>query len=401
MIGFHGNKHNEHQLITVDWEVATDELHLIMKSAELDKERKSKLQMKALDSDGDMSTKEVADISTKEEADRSTKEVADMFTKEEADMSTEEESDLLSEDKFYSIEGSSSEELALNQLEKDVAIEDPSSDADIPAIRCNQGAAIPLQAFDLTNPLSSIGNVNQITSKKDLKKALQRLIDAFTEFIYVACVTFSLLLLVTSSKIPDYWNRCWEPLLAPGKTRIKWTCQCGTMLWDDFEELWPGASETLQRDLDSYKRASVSKPHRKTNQAAECNSPQIPPSLFASASNWGSTIVTFFSRSLTLVSSTFFWINPSTSRGSAAGATASAASPISPPTVDEENFLLLCSSKPNDTLRLSQLYVGNINDDVGLFRRLNEVYTDNRGGLTRFVSLWKIKSINFRKVFVQ
>lgn len=357
------NNLNKHQPITVDWQVAANSM--IMKS------RKPKLQMKPLDSDGDMSTKEGADISTEEE------------------------------DGFDPIKDASSEELALDQLEKDIAIEEPSSDAGLPAIGFDRGAIMPLQEFDLTNPLSRIVNVNQVTSTKDLKKALQKLIDAFAEFLYVACITFSLQLLATSSKIPDCWNQFWEPPLASGKIRIRWTCQCGKMLWDDFEELWPGASETLQRDLDSYKRASVSKPHCSINQAADVNSPQIPPSVFASASNWGFRFVTFFPRTLALFSSTLFEINPKSSGGSVAGATASAASPISPTTVDEENFLLLCSSKPNDTLRLSQLYVGNINDDVGLFRRLNEVYTNNRGRLTRVFSLRKINSINFRKVFVQ
>lgn len=280
----------------------------------------------------------------------------------------------------------------MNQFDKDVAIEEPSAGEGILANELTE-AIIPMQDFDLTNQLSSIEHMNQriLRLMTDFEDICKRRYNSITKFLREASTAFILGPLLTSSNVSDYWNRFWEPSLVSGKTRIRWTCQCGKMLWDDFEELRPGAAENLRRDLDSFKGASLGKPHGLTPQAAGSNSPQIPPPVYAPASNLVSTVPAS-------VLGTSSGSNPGTSSGSTAGATMSAASPGSTPTVEKGNFLLLCSSKPNDTLRLSQLDLGNINDDVRLFRRLNEVYTENRGEWTRFFSLRKIKAINFRKV---
>ena len=296
--------------------------------------------------------------------------------------------------RFDPVRDTSSEEFAGNQLDKDVAIGEPSSDEGILANELTE-PIIPRQDFGLANQLSSIVYMNQriLLLMTDFEENLRKRYDSSTKFLREASIASSLGLLLMSSDVSDYWNQFWEPSLVSGKTRIRWTCQCGKMLWDDFEELLPGAAENLRRDLDSFKGASLGQPHGLTTQAAGSNSPQIPPPVYAPASNSASTV-------LASVLGTSSGSNPGTSLGSiTGGATASAASPGSTSTVEKGNFLLLCSSKPNDTLRLSQLDVGNINDDVRLFRRLNEVYTENRGKWTRFFSLRKIKAINFRKVF--
>ena len=41
----------------------------------------------------------------------------------------------------------------------------------------------------------------------------------------------------------------------PGKRRLKWTCACGKVLYDDFEELKPGATLELQRKLNLSQKA--------------------------------------------------------------------------------------------------------------------------------------------------
>lgn len=222
--------------------------------------------------------------------------------------------------------------------------------------------------------------MNQVKSTAVFKEILYRRFDAVKHFLQEGSITFVLWLLSTCTKNFDYWKQYWEPSLSSGKSRIRWTFQSGKMLWDYFEELQSGAAENIRRDLDSYKRASVtvSKPHSLISQAGGSNTPQIPPPMHMTASISGSMSRALIRRTSTLTSGT--------SQFSTGGATPGAASL-------DENFLLLCSSKSNDTPRLSQLYVGNINDDVGL-------YTENRGRLTHFFSLRKIKSIDFRKIHI-
>ena len=68
------------------------------------------------------------------------------------------------------------------------------------------------------------------------------------------------------------------------------------------------------------------------------------------------------------------------------------------PPPSQMKFLLLCFSKPSDTLRLLQLNLQHITDDVGLFQMLQATYTSHRGLLTRIFSPQKVVSVNFRKV---
>lgn len=311
------------------------------------------------------------------------------------ELGADEGADWSPQDEFDLFGGISPEEFAIDQLKKDIGIEGPSSGGGIPKNDLNPESTMSMQNFDLINPLPRIVHVNQVNLPTVVKEILHRRFDAITQFLHDASITFVLRLVSTCAKNFDYWKQYWEPSLASGKIRIRWTCQCGKMLWDDFEELRPGAADSLRIDLDSYKRASVtvSKPHSLISQAAGSNTPQIPPPVHTTASILGSASRASIRHTSALISSTYSEHNSGTSQASTAGATLSAASP-------DENFLLLCSSKPNDTLRLSQLYVGNINDDVGLFRRLKEVYTEKRGTLTRLFSLRKLKSINFRKVHI-
>lgn len=356
-------------------------------------DRDEGLSMKPLETDDNTSTEEEFDL----DESASTQDLnpdKDLLMKENEfdDKTTKRGADLPPEDEFNSIGVNSSEDLALDQFEKNIAIDESSSDEKRPANESNPETTMPMQDFELIDPLSMILQPNLVRSTAAFHGILNERVDRFYKFLLEGSITFIVRLLSTSSNIFDYWKKCWEPSLPSDKIRIRWTCQCGKMLWDDFEELRPGAADHLQRDLDSYKRASMGELHGIITQASGSNYPHIPAPVYVSTSRSGSTVPAF-------VSSTYSGSNPITSRGSIVGVATNAASPGTPPTLEKENFLLLCSSKPNDTLRLSQLYVGEINDDVTLFRRLNEVYEENRGKLTRVFSLRKIKSINFRKVF--
>ncbi|KAI4092076.1 MAG: hypothetical protein LQ344_003731 [Seirophora lacunosa] len=50
-------------------------------------------------------------------------------------------------------------------------------------------------------------------------------------------------------------NSVWREVpVAAGKTRIRWTCACGSRLYDDFVELRPGAADDLKSSLHSPRR---------------------------------------------------------------------------------------------------------------------------------------------------
>ena len=267
-----------------------------------------------------------------------------------------------------------------------------------------------------------------------------------------------------------------EPLLALGQVRIRWTCQCGVSLWDDFKELRPGAALDLRNELQNFAREKKRSIRRKK---AVPNSALRKPieqsgSLSLSASTTednedgalrdsakkkaGSTIVVTRSqvpsaseneanRVLRAVTDTprdlathrrnqEDYAHAAGSSGSldnpgneiiglAGTSTSFSAGPANrlqslPNETDNRNislgntivhhlspgnlstcdrkFLLLCLGKRNDTLRLHQLEIANISNDVGLFRLLQETYVTHRGRLARWFSPRRITSINFRKV---
>ncbi|RWA08278.1 hypothetical protein EKO27_g6831 [Xylaria grammica] len=53
-------------------------------------------------------------------------------------------------------------------------------------------------------------------------------------------------------RIFDLFTPLREPPVPYGKKRVRWTCQCGTRLFDDFVELKPGAIENLEAELQKH-----------------------------------------------------------------------------------------------------------------------------------------------------
>lgn len=197
-----------------------------------------------------------------------------------------------------------------------------------------------------------------------------------------------------------------EPPLDKDRVRIRWTCQCGEELWDDFEELRPGAAEDLRKSLDIHERVKMSQSQgmttrpagqalpRPTGQALPQRPPQRLPAVHLAGAN--SAFVT------APVESGI----PSTHnhRGSQGRRTTRTRLRITEwsqgdPQTENKKYLLLSISKPNDTRRLVQLDMEGINNDVQLFQKLNSIYYAHQRFLMRIVSARRIKLINFFKVF--
>lgn len=203
--------------------------------------------------------------------------------------------------------------------------------------------------------------------------------------------TVSLYVKRCSSTMFQFWDHFREPPVDEDKVRIRWTCRCGTKLWDDFKELIPGAAEHLCQNLD-IKRKTAERLQHSPSGAQQPSTVQSPP---------GGQLMRVSSGPLTTVS-----VN--TPPGSALGnsqqlmGTTTATTEIEQPPGHspnkDERFLLLCISRKNDTLRLLQLNVEHIKSDFSLFRLLQTTYRDHQGAVARYFSPRKLLSINFRKV---
>lgn len=192
-----------------------------------------------------------------------------------------------------------------------------------------------------------------------------------------------------SSTMLQSWDRFREPPLDEHKVRIRWTCQCGSRLWDDFKELSPGAAEQLCEDLDLSARNIVERPQRSANGDQQPGNSQPPPSEQAMGVGLGlSTAAGAYTPSASALGSSQRLPGITTTTGQSPSYSS----------ISDEKFLLLCISRRNDTLRLLQLNVEHIKNDFSLFRLLQTAYKDHQGAVARYLSPRKLVSINFRKV---
>ena len=187
-------------------------------------------------------------------------------------------------------------------------------------------------------------------------------------------------------------NHCWEPALAARQTRIRWTCQCGSVLWDDFQELRPGAAEELRKGLEAWRGMNSAGPTRLANEAHRADSPSSESSSRSSEGNSSEVDSRSTSSSISTVST------GSAPDMASANLTAGLSHPAGDTLSRSRKFLLLCFGKQNDTLRLSQLNIERVTDDFSLFTMLRSEYASCRNNWARSFSPWKVVSINFRKV---
>ncbi|KAK3178522.1 hypothetical protein OEA41_000659 [Lepraria neglecta] len=169
----------------------------------------------------------------------------------------------------------------------------------------------------------------------------------------------------TKLKLMSAWGRSCEPKFGSGKILVRWKCQCGSSLWDDYEELRPGAAEDLRKSLDAYGRRNVGGVQTCAGTTQVTNTAQNSPQVDSQGGGSGSSAGvsgTSWSHSLRAIQ------NGLTAVGNnvAPGLLPTDEGLLKP----DQKFLLLCVSKRNDTLRLSQPNVEHITDDIRLFRML-------------------------------
>ena len=175
-----------------------------------------------------------------------------------------------------------------------------------------------------------------------------------------------------------------EPPLGAGKVRIRWTCHCGKRLWDDFVELRAGAADDLRKSLEHFENNVLRGPQESASGAEGTSVIQEPLAAHLSASSPSYAISTGV---------------PTTPEGSEVPPSAVIAARGNNSREKDlvDKFLLLCLSKSNDTLRVSQFSVNHITNDFQLFCMLRDVYAAYRGNFARLFSPRKVVSLRFRK----
>ena len=194
------------------------------------------------------------------------------------------------------------------------------------------------------------------------------------------------------SRVSSTWRRYWEPALEANHTRIRWTCQCGSLLWDDFRELRPGAAEELRRGLEVWKAMDPAGPTHLANEGNRADSLSSESSSRSFEGSSSDPDIPSTSSSMTTIST------GSVPNMASANRTAGLSQPSGDTSFCSRKFLLLCFGKLNDTLRLSQLNIEHVTDDFSLFTMLRSEYASRRNIWALSFSPWKVVSINFRKV---
>ncbi|KAL9070497.1 MAG: hypothetical protein Q9161_004793, partial [Pseudevernia consocians] len=98
------------------------------------------------------------------------------------------------------------------------------------------------------------------------------------------------------SRAFDIWIRHQEPPLDEGKVRVRWTCQCGNRLWDDFVELRAGAAEDLRKSLEIFENNVLRRPQGSADSAERTSALQEPPVAYLPASSSSHAVSTGVSR---------------------------------------------------------------------------------------------------------
>ncbi|KAI0418825.1 hypothetical protein F5X98DRAFT_336425 [Xylaria grammica] len=163
-------------------------------------------------------------------------------------------------------------------------------------------------------------------------------------------------------RIFDLFTSLREPPVPYGKKRVRWTCQCGTRLFDDFVELKPGAIENLEAELREYGstgRFEVLK--------------QLGRLLAAGIKTW---ITLPFSRSRLKKSNAAPMPLPLH--------TTNAQTPSTAPSSGSNLRLLLCIEKGQFETKLHQKIVDGCSNDKEVFRFLHGEYHNYRKFRTWF-----------------
>ena len=190
--------------------------------------------------------------------------------------------------------------------------------------------------------------------------------------------------------------------IAPGRTRLNWTCSCGKALHDDFVELRPGALADLNHLLQSYGKDAHLNHGISTQEIIQTlNDENLPAQTtprqqagwkqrISSAANSGIGLVTSLVASSASLPRYQQDMNSDIATTGACIQTGSGGAGV-------HDFLLLCVPFMRVATKLYQPEICRINSDQEFLKLLRHYYQTKRGR-SPWSLLRKVKLINFIKV---
>lgn len=192
-----------------------------------------------------------------------------------------------------------------------------------------------------------------------------------------------------------------ESSISRGKTRIRWTCvslhrmpnslpqlliisqRCGKSLYDDFEELRPGAARDLEIVLN---QPSQQNPGREDHPTHGQQDPAHPSDEASS----GNTVVPSGHTTITG--------GPSPGLAQESRPDESIINVSGDPDDQENSWLLVCASERQRPIRLSHLDVFSMRSDYQLLTELRRSYTQLKKAWYHRLSLRNVKTIKYIRV---
>ncbi|KAL8853324.1 MAG: hypothetical protein Q9221_001800 [Calogaya cf. arnoldii] len=172
-----------------------------------------------------------------------------------------------------------------------------------------------------------------------------------------------------------------EPPLMKGRTRVRWTCSCGRKLYDDFQELRPGAAAETQRRLN-FKKGGP-----RTQTTVE-DSGRSQGNVQGGAVYVGGFLGSIWPR----------WKSRENEQGLPMHTAPQHrhARSVSPPPPDPENlYLLLCIPYAKHGTKCIHMDLCSLQSDQVFFRNLKIHYNELRGKWKSTFALKKLVSIQF------
>lgn len=167
-----------------------------------------------------------------------------------------------------------------------------------------------------------------------------------------------------------------EPRLKVGLERVRWTCPCGSSLFDDYAELVPGAAKELEIHL------------RKTGHRSQTERASQRGALLLSRSGkWVSR----------LIKSVFQWTGQSRQRGFPTNET-ELGGEDHPQRPQQARFLLLCLNLSKIVPQLKQPPTCGVRADRDFFRLLRYHYNERSLFVRTLFSLKTVTQIRFVQV---
>ncbi|KAI1170182.1 hypothetical protein F4777DRAFT_134604 [Nemania sp. FL0916] len=154
----------------------------------------------------------------------------------------------------------------------------------------------------------------------------------------------------------------WEPPVPDGKKRVKWTCRCGTPLFDDFTELKPRAIENLEAELRGLGRTSGSGALK-----------QLGELVVAAFKTW--IVLPFVQKNYQNPWPASILLPTHTTNAQTASAIHQTGNNL---------YLLLCVDRGEFETKLHQKIINGLSNDRGIFQSLLREYHDYRKFRTWF-----------------